>query len=302
MRYELRHLRYFIAVAEELNFRRAAERLNLAQPALSRAIQQLEHHVAVRLLNRTNRRVELTEAGRVFLDGCRRSMASLEKAAAEARKAGVGEIGHFTVGYTDFAISGVLPHILEKFRRHYPGVTVDLLHRFTTQQYDDLDKRMIDFGFMTGPAAAPGLAHMTVQRDRFVVVLSEKHPLAEREEIPLPMLAREPFVVGIASAWKHYHRHVDALCQSAGFTPRVVQEAFNSEGIFGLIAANMGLTIHVECVRNYYRTGLAIRPLEDVDACVPTEMAWFPANTTPVMERFIEFVQRVCAEEDQTSL
>ena len=288
---ESRHVRYFIAVAEELHFRRAAERLNLAQPSLSRAVQQLEDAVGVRLLARTNRRVELTAAGQVFLDGCRRSLGSLETAAHMARRADAGEVGHLTFGYTDFAISGVLPEILEKFRRQFPDASIDLLHLFTNQQIEALDHGTIDFGFMTGPVLATGLSHMTVQEDRFVVILPETHPLARLDVVPLSALRDEHFVAGMTRWWSHYLKHVESLCESAGFRPRVVQEAFNSEGIFGLVAAKMGIAIHPECARSYIRKGLAIRNLQSNGARVPTEVAWVTSGETPLMRKFIEFLQ-----------
>ena len=287
---ETRHIRYFIAVAEELHFRRAAERLNLAQPSLSRAVQQLEHVVGVRLLNRTNRRVELTVAGQVFLDGCRRAMDSLDRAGHLARKAEAGEVGHLTIGYTDFAISGVLPQILEQFRREFPGATVELSHMFSEPQIEALNQRTIDFGFMTGPVLADNLSHMVVQKDRFVVVLPEKHRLADRDVVPLAELKDEPFVAGTVRWWNYYLRHLEALCQSAGFRPRIVQEAFNSEGIFGFVAADMGIAIHPECARNYVRKGLVVRDLEADERLIPTEVAWVSGSETPIMKSFIRFL------------
>ena len=287
---EIRHLRYFQAVAEELSFRGAAERLNLAQPALSRAIRQLEDSIGARLLERSNRRVALTEPGRVFLEGCRRTLSDVEKLVEDTRRACHGEIGHLAIGYTDFAISGALPEIMQDFRSRYPDVTVDLLHMVTAVQLEALRRGDIQVGFMTGPVAEPGLGHVTVQDERLVVILPETHPLARLNAIPLARLAGEPFVTGQAAHWSHYLSHVTAVCQTAGFTPRVVQEAYNSEGIFGLVAANMGLTLHVECARNYFRKGLAIRPLRGTDHRVPTVAAWKSVEISPVTRRFIDFV------------
>ncbi len=288
---ETRHIRYFIAVAEELHFRRAAERLNLAQPSLSRAVQQLESSVGVRLLNRTNRRVELTVAGELFLKGCRRAVDSLETAAHLARKADEGEVGHLTIGYTDFAISGVLPQILGQFRREFPGVSVELSHMFTEPQIEALDQGTIDFGFMTGPVLANNLSHRVVQKERFVVILPENHRLAGRDAVRLAELRDEPFVAGAARWWSFYLRHMDMLCQSAGFRPRIVQEAFNNESIFGIVAADIGVTIHPESARNYIRKGIVIKDIESEDRVLPTEVAWVTGSETPVMQRFVRFLE-----------
>ena len=287
---ETRHLRYFIAVAEELHFRRAAERLNLSQPSLSRAVRQLELAVGVQLLDRSSRRVELTAAGQICLENAYRVQEVIENTVALTQKAAAGEAGHFTIGYTDFAISGVLPQVLEGFRRLYPAATIDLLHMFTAPQIDALKQESIDFGFMTGPVRAESLTHMVVQNDRFVVVLPEAHPLARMEIVPLEALAEERFVVGMAQWWSHYIKHLESLCHGAGFSPKIVQEAFNSEGIFGLVAANMGITIHPECARNYIRKGLVIRKLKNVTSRVPTEAAWLADAETPLKMRFIEFL------------
>ncbi len=287
---QIRHMLYFVAVAETLNFRRAAQRLNIAQPALSRAIRQLEETLDTRLLERSNRWVELTEAGRVFLDGCRRTLLSAEKTVRDTHKARAGEIGHLAIGYTDFAISGALPEIMQEFRSRFPEVTVDLAHMFTFTQLQALEAGDIQVGFMTGPVRQPGLEHVTVQDERLVVILPESHPLTRLRAIPLARLAGEPFVTGHAAHWRHYLSHMMAVCQRAGFRPRIVQEAFNSEGIFGLIAANMGLTVHTECARNYFRKGLAIRPLKDSSYRVPTVAAWRSTEVSPALRRFIEFI------------
>lgn len=286
----MRHMRCFVAVAQTLNFHRAAERLNIAQPALSRTIRQLEDLLGARLLERSNRRVELTEAGRVFLDGCLRTLASAEKAVSDARKTVTGEVGHLTIGYTDFAISGSLPELMQEFRSRYPEITVDLIHMVTAAQLEALASGDIQVGVMTGPLSEPGLDHVTLQSERLVVILPEGHPLARLEAVPLHRLAGEAFVTGQAAHWRHYLSHMIAVCQAAGFRPRIVQEAYNSEGIFGLVAANMGVTLHVECARNYIRRGLVIRPLEDCDYRVPTVAAWHDAGISPPLGRFIDFV------------
>ena len=287
----MRHIRYFTAVAEELHFRRAAERLNIAQPALSRAIAHLETQIGVRLLERTNRQVSLTPAGDIFLKGCRSALSSLTVTIDQARKAQLGESGHLVIGYTDFAISGELPQILQGFLARFPDVTIEPTHGFTSDQLAGLEAGTLDFGFLTGPTEQNGIASRTVQVDRLVVVLYESHPLALSETISIHDLAEERFVLGMPEGWMHFHNHLDALCQTAGFEPNVVQRAFNSEGIFGLIACRMGITILGECAQNYIRKGLVIRPLADSTAIVPTEAAWSTGMLTPVKRKFISFVE-----------
>lgn len=295
MRIDLRHLRAFEAVAEELHFRRAAERLNLAQPALSRTIQQLEDTVGEVLLLRSNRRVELTEAGRVFLAGSRTIFEQLANTVEQARKAGAGQIGQLRIGYTDFAVSGKLPSILDGFHRRHPEIKAELIFGSTQHQLEHLKEGAIEFAFITGPLSEPNIDSLEVQSDSFVAALSERHPLAGRSQIALSELAKEPFILGGMSHWSFYRRHLDALCIKAGFLPQVAQEAFNSEGIFGFVAANIGVTIHLETASNYNRKGVVLIPLQDVDTRISTLAAWINTDITPVQEKFIEYLRQYSA-------
>ena len=290
MRFGLRHIRYFQTVAEELHFRRAAAKLNVAQPAISRAVRHLEQEVGVRLLDRSNRQVALTAAGETFLEGCREIANDLEAAVARARKAASGAAGHLQIGYTDFAISGSLPQILMAFRQHYPDVSVEAAHGVTRTQLEDLEAGRLDIGFVTGPLEHAGMEGLTVQQDRLIAVLYEGHPLARRARVPLRALAKEPFILGTMAAWQHYHDHLFRACRAAGFEPEVVQQASNSEGIFGLIACRIGISVQAACAQNYIRKGLAIRPLADCDATVPTVAAWHRERMTPAKQRFVELL------------
>ncbi len=296
MKIELRQIRQFLAVAETLNFRRAAEHLALAQPALSRGIQLLEHQLGVSLFRRNNRRVELTPAGAVFLKGCHALMEDLEETVRQARKAQRGELGTLAIGYTDFAISGVLPHLLDGFRRASPEVDVELTYGSTHQQLDELATRKIDIAFLTSPVAGTDLETLAVQRDRFVAVLPAAHPLAGEAVVDIRALAGEAFIVGVMARWRHFRRHLDALCLKAGFAPRIVQEVYNTEGMFGLISANIGVTIHLECAANYTRSGVAIRPLAGVDDVIVTEAAWRRADMSPALARFVDFLKARIAQ------
>lgn len=290
MSYDFRHVRYFMAVAEELHFRKAAESLNIAQPALSRTIKQLEEMIGVQLFLRNNRRVDLTEAGKIFLVGCKQIVALMEDTKERARKAALGVMGHLTIRYTDFAISGCLPDIVDAFSRRYPDISLDIQHQFTEQQLQDVCAGQFDFGFMTGPVVKEGIMSVPVQRNNFVVVLPEGHPLVSLKAIPLEMLANEPFVMGSIKWWRHYHQHLNALCNRSNFYPRIVQEAYNTESILGLVAANMGITILLDCIDNYYRKGITVRPIKDVEDVVVTEVAWSVKKETPVKAIFIQFV------------
>ncbi|MDI5933419.1 LysR family transcriptional regulator [Halomonas kalidii] len=291
MRIDIRHLRAFLAVAELLHFRQAAERLNLAQPALSRTIQQLEEAIGVPLLTRNNRQVEITEPGRIFLDECKQLMAQLDLAITNTRRASQGEVGRLSIGYTDFAITGRLPTILEEFKSLYSEIKINLLFGSTEEQLALLNDGRIDVAFMTGPNRSPRLTSITIQRDRFIAAVSNHHPLARRSEIELKELTEEPFIVGSMERWKHFRRHLDILCMTAGFMPIISQETFNSEGIFGFVAANFGVTIHLECANNYIRKGVTTLSIKDANSFLETEAVWLTDTSTPTQRVFSNFIQ-----------
>ena len=157
MNIELRHLRCFVAVAEELHFRRAAETLSIAQPALTRTINNLEEEIGMELFERTTRKVKLTPAGNILLEGCRNVQNSLRLAIDRTRQSLTGEIARLVIGYTDFAINDELPKIISSFRSKFPGIVIEPRHGFTIDQLIDIEKNILDFGFVTGPVFAPNL-------------------------------------------------------------------------------------------------------------------------------------------------
>ena len=289
MNIELRHIRYFKAVALEMNFRKASERLNMAQPALSRAIQQLEARIGAQLFIRRSRGISLTAAGRIFEQGCGAISGQVAALEGKVKQAAAGEVGELSIGYSDFAISGVLPKIISDFRFAYPEIHLNLIHSFSQKQIELLNNRDLDFGFLTIPVS--GLKHIPVQRDSFVVVMPEYHPLADLDQVELSALKDEPFIIGTDDSWSRYNVQMNKLCLTAGFLPRVIQEAYNSEGIFGLISANMGLTIYPSCVANYVRSGVAIRPIKDSDSFLTTAVTWDDTVTNETQTCFLKFIR-----------
>src|SRR5512133_1148541 len=185
---ELRHLRYFVAVAEELHFGRAAQRLHIAQPGLSQQIQALESELGVSLLARTRRRVELTAAGQVFLDEGRRALAQVERAENLTRRAASGEIGRLTIGGTESATWVVLPELLRDFRRRYPNVDLAIREMPSPLQLEALRNGEIDVGFVRPPVGTDGLVARTILEERLGILLPKAHPLAKRSEIPIRVL------------------------------------------------------------------------------------------------------------------
>jgi DNA-binding transcriptional LysR family regulator len=291
MRFELRHIKYFIALAEELHFRRTAELLNVPQPALSRVIKHLENEIGVLLFERTNRSVKLTEAGQVFLDGCKGLINTMEAAIENTRRVSCGELGTLRIGYTDFAIAGVLPQLLKQFRQTHPGIVLQPSHGVTTNQLTMLTKGQLDLGFITGKVELPGFNSCPVQKESFTCLVYETHPLAKRKSIKLAELAGEDFILGPVKDWQYFYDYFIPLCKKSGFTPNIVQEAFNSAGILGLVACGMGVTVLTENTYYYASKGIVSLELEDITEQLITYAIWQPASSSGPKNTFIKYLE-----------
>ncbi|WP_216837705.1 LysR substrate-binding domain-containing protein [Falsiroseomonas tokyonensis] len=245
---EMRHLRYFVAVAEELHFTRAARRLGMAQPPLSQQIQQLEAELATPLFERGTRRVALTEAGRMLLPEARATLEQAARAVLVARRAGRGEIGELRIGL--FASAPLLPVFTEAvlgFRRRLPDVHLALQESPTLEQVDALRRGALDAGFLRCPSAAdiPGdVAAVELLRERLVAMMREDHPLA-RDQGPLPIaaLAEQKLIFFARSVGTTLHAQFEALCRAAGFTPDITQTARENSTLIGLVAAGFGIAV-----------------------------------------------------------
>lgn len=288
----LRRLRYFRALADTLNFRRAAEDLNITQPALSRAIAQLESDIGVRLLERSNARVSLTRAGHTFVAECDRVFAALRHATEETRRVARGEIGSLAIGYTDTAIVGAIPDIIETFRQNSPNVAIRLYQVHTGAQVQMLRNGQLDIGLMTGPVDRSVFSAVIVQLERLVVLAPKGHPFENRKSLALKELAEQPFVLGDPNDWHVYNRSLMQLCEKAGFAPRVIQTAPESQAIIGLVRCGLGLTIMPECHAKMSNARVVAIPLSDDIAPMVTEAAWIENRDHPALSRFCEHLRQ----------
>lgn len=287
---ELRHLRYFLAVAEERHFGRAAARLRIAQPPLSRQIQALERELGCALFERTRRQVELTPAGEALVDHARRVFEAVDLAVHEAQRASRGESGRIVVAYpSTFAYSG-LSELVRAFRLKFPQVEVVLRELSPQLQVDALRNGTIDVGFVRAPFREPGLKAELVRSEPLVAALPSGHPLATRRVIPLSALAKESFVMFPRVRGPAYFDQLMRLCHDAGFTPRIVQEAPQLD-IVSLVAAGLGVALLPSSIRKIRRAGIALRPLAGAPR---TELlvAWSERNTSAVLRELLEVVRR----------
>ncbi|MBG4783991.1 LysR family transcriptional regulator [Pseudomonas aeruginosa] len=295
---ELRHLRYFIAVAEELHFGRAAERLGISQPPLSQQIQALEEEIGARLFERTNRRVELTDAGRLFLDESRQVLAQVDKAVLLARRAHLGELGELKIGFTSSApFTSTIPSSIHAFRKAYPDVHLDLQEMSSRQVLKALLEESLQVGVIR-PLALPDAVHwVELFREPLVAVLRADHPLAAGSEdgLAIAALAEEPFVFFPRSYGTGLYDQVIALTRQAGFSPRIAQEASEAMTIIGLVSAGLGVSILPASFRRTRVDGVVYRPLSDPEATTAVWLVRRQNEGSPLALSFIDLVTREAA-------
>ena len=246
---ELRHLRYFVAVAEELHFGRAALRLHLAQPPLSQQIRKLEEILGYPLFLRTSRAVRLTSAGDVFLERAKRTLRNVQEDMEEARSVGRGEEGFLRVGFIGSAMLTPLPAMLGRYRRLYPKVKLQLHESYTSLVVHKLLKGELDAGFLRDGGQIPGLEVEPLFSEPFIAVVPKKHALAKHKVISIKELRDEPFVFFTPAAGTLAYEKPVSLCEEHGFRPNVVQEAPQWLTIMRLVGAGLGVTIAPACVK-----------------------------------------------------
>ncbi|EPH1615858.1 LysR substrate-binding domain-containing protein [Pseudomonas aeruginosa] len=295
---ELRHLRYFIAVAEELHFGRVAERLGISQPPLSQQIQALEEEIGARLFERTNRRVELTDAGRLFLDESRQVLAQVDKAVLLARRAHLGELGELKIGFTSSApFTSTIPSSIHAFRKAYPDVHLDLQEMSSRQVLKALLEESLQVGVIR-PLALPDAVHwVELFREPLVAVLRADHPLAAGSEdgLAIAALAEEPFVFFPRSYGTGLYDQVIALTRQAGFSPRIAQEASEAMTIIGLVSAGLGVSILPASFRRTRVDGVVYRTLSDPEATTAVWLVRRQNEGSPLALSFIDLVTREAA-------
>jgi DNA-binding transcriptional LysR family regulator len=261
---ELRHLRYFVAVAEGLHFRRAAEKLGIQQPPLSMQIRQLESEIGTPLLRRGQRRVELTDAGVSFLEDARAILAAAEAAQGRARTAARGEHGRLRVGMINSApFHPLVLRILREYRERYPGVWMTLEETSTPELAERIRAQSLDLAFVRPLLdAAPGLATEPLFDEPVLLALPQGHPLSRRRRVPLGALSLEPFVLFSRTVGAGLYDQIISACHRAGFSPRVTQEASQVTSIVNLVAAGLGVSLVPASMQKIHSQGVTYRPLE----------------------------------------
>jgi DNA-binding transcriptional LysR family regulator len=290
---ELRHLRYFAAVADEESFTRAATRLHVAQSAVSAQIRDLEVEVGTLLLQRHSRKVELTPAGRIFLEHVVQLLHDLEESVKQTRRVGRAETGQLAIGFIGSQSHEWMPQVLKRFRKKYPGVEVSLTEMVPSQQLEALLDRRLDVGFI-GPiagAAPPGLRLECITEERPMVAVPSDHRLAANRFVRLGQLKNEPFIFTSRQNAPSYRAWLSRLCQRAGFTPHVVQEVDRARTGVQYVAAGFGISIFAEHISRLPAPGVVFLPLRPLGPRIRYGVAWRRGPEDEVVTRFIEYTK-----------
>jgi DNA-binding transcriptional LysR family regulator len=295
---DLRHFRYFVAVAEELHFTRAAQRLHISQPPLSKHIQEIERALGVVLLERTRRRVELTEAGRLFLVEARAVLAQTDHAIGTGRRIAKGELGKLAIGFTaTAAYMHLFPRAVRAFRQELPDVNLSLSYMTTELILDAVLRGEIDLGLIRPSAMLrlpAGINAIPIVRDRLMLALHEGDAVGQAAApVPLESLAALPFVLRPRGRGSSFYEQVYDLCGLAGFSPRLSQEANEAPTILGLVASGLGLTILPASLRAIKVPDVTWRELSVSVGTLESQVYLIHSNQhapTPQRSRFIEIV------------
>jgi DNA-binding transcriptional LysR family regulator len=296
---ELRHLRYFIAVAEELHFTRAAERLHIGQPPLSHAIQMLEADVGALLFERTKRSVRMTEAGKLFLDDARRILALSEQAANTARRAQRGEAGELRIGFTfSTPLTPLFATVINRYRQQYPAVSLTLHELSTQNQLEGLHQRQLDLGFIRPPEGVNeiGIKLTELRRDALVAVLRRAMPQARHKTVSMVQLKDEPFVMYPANAGTGIYPQIFRLCREAGFVPRIGQVAGEASTIIGLVAAGCGVSVLPASFDRIRMDGVCYRQIADQGGNTQLLLAQRGDEQSALVDGFVALAIAAAAE------
>ncbi|QTG81231.1 LysR family transcriptional regulator [Arthrobacter crystallopoietes] len=294
--FTLIQLESFIAVAEELHFGAAAERLNMTQPPLSRQIQLLEKELHAQLFDRTSRRVELTAAGRTLLPSARQILDLSIKTQLDVQRVATGDAGAVTIGYTAIAGQSALPRLLRRSANEQPGVSLLLRELVSTDQMDGLVKGTVDIGLLRPIVARPGIKYRPVMQDRLVIALPAESPLLEEgESLPLQALSGEPLMMYSTSEARYFHDLVLRLFASAGAEPRITQYASQVPALLAFVEAGLGVTLVPASTRAFSPPGVRFREIEGSRGTqalnrVDLEVAWNENNTNPAVLKLLSLL------------
>jgi DNA-binding transcriptional LysR family regulator len=294
---ELRHLRYFAVVADELSFTAAANRLHMSQPPLSQQIRDLEDQVGTPLFRRTSRQVRLTAAGESFLIHARAILAQVDSARREAQAIGAGKVGRLFIGTTGSILRGGLADLLAAHRHEYPEVVSTLIEQAPALQIQALLERKADISFIRVPPAIDGLVAALAWKEDVVLAMSRIHRLAQRKRLALKDLRDEEFVTLMPES-SDFARSLQESCVAAGFLPRVAHEVVDAQSIVGLVSAGFGVALVPASISRFTNREIIFRPLVASTLAADVYMVRRDEDHSQVVKTFIDFSRKFARQSD----
>ncbi len=291
----LRQLASFVAVAEDLNFGRAARRLNISQPPLTRQIQALESQLGLLLFRRTKRHVELTDAGNIFLRDVRALLLQLEETVGNVQMAARGEIGQLSVGFEGVAMYDVIPRSVKAFQDRYPGVNLTLHDMNSAEQVIALHHNRIAVGFVAGKVKDGKIANEVVLSEPVTLALPAKHALAKHKIVPLRALAKEQILMCPRHHNPAMYDQLLGMCHRAGFAPRIVYQPAEMQLVLGFIASGLGVAVVPAALQKLHRPDVVYRPMRPAGPKTELSLIRLKANDSLLVSRFRETVKAVAA-------
>ncbi|WP_137391165.1 LysR family transcriptional regulator [Rhodoligotrophos defluvii] len=290
---ELRHLRYFVALAEQRHFGRAAESLNIAQPPLSQQIRALEEELQVTLFDRSRRPIDLTPAGRTLLREARQVLSQVDRARSMTRRAASGQAGRLIVGITGSAALEFAPPVLAAFSERLPDVNLSLREMSSPAQLIGLEKGEIHIGFVRPPVIDEHLSIRLVHQEPFVVALPASHPLAQEAALQLAALNGTPLVIFDTEEAPGFRELIMHLCQSGGYSPGKIQEAHQMTTMLCLVASGLGMALVPRSARRLAYEDVVFKPLLDDSPLVELYAVWPRDKAEPLIEELLAAVDDV---------
>ncbi len=296
MKLELRYLQYFIAVADELSFSRAAEREGLSQSRLSQQIKLLESELEVKLFNRSKHPIQLTDAGQAFLEEARSTLIQLEQAVRQTQRIHLGEMGNLTIGFTSSIANSALPDILRTFRGQASAIKLILKEEKSGSLLPKLRDGHVDiiFFYQYQEDLNDGdLTFMAIEQESLVLVLPKMHPLTNKSKIQVSDLVDEEFIMPLHQVQSGLAEQIYILCSQAGFIPNVAQEAIFMVTILGMVAGGMGISILPSSVQSLQRDGVVYRPILEQTTMTQLTAAWQRNNSSAILQHFLDIARAV---------
>jgi DNA-binding transcriptional LysR family regulator len=288
-------MQHFLAVGETLSFRKAAEQLGIAQPALSRSVRQFEQQLGFSLFERTTRRVTLTPAGEALYRDAADTMQRLTRAITHATRVAQGLSGTIMVGYSTFAATGPMPDIIIEFRKQYPDAQVGLRLLASSEQATAFEEGAIDLGFIMSIVSTPPQKNIPISRERLIALVPARHPWARRRTITLPMLVTAPIVIGTAGRWRGFRSLVNDLLGTRGLSLNIAEEADDLPVLLQLVQSGFGCTILDASFIPTLPPGIKALDIEGSSATLDIALAWRDGNLSALAARFVEIAKEVCA-------